>query len=85
VQYTDGDREDMDPDEMRYAREFHLQRLGIDVRNETDASGSEDEESYRPSPKVNTKNFHHRTEPPPNPITPFSVEKEIKNQCEGIR
>ncbi len=54
VEYTDGDREDMDADEMKYAHAFHLQRLGVDVDNETDASGSNDEESYRPSLKVNT-------------------------------
>ncbi len=50
VQYTDGDREDMDPDEMQYAHELHLRRLGVDVDNESEASGSNEEESYRPSP-----------------------------------
>jgi hypothetical protein len=61
VVYTDGDREDMDHDEFAYAHEFHLARLGIDLDNESDASGSNDEESYRPSPKVN-HNLHHPTQ-----------------------
>jgi hypothetical protein len=50
VEYTDGDREDMDPDEMQYAHELHLRRLGVDVGNESEASGSNEEESYRSSP-----------------------------------
>jgi hypothetical protein len=50
VEYTDGDREDMDADEMQYAHELHLRRLGVDVGNESEASGSNEEESYRPSP-----------------------------------
>jgi hypothetical protein len=45
VQYTDGDREDMGPEEMQYAHELYLQRLGVDVGNESEASGSNDEES----------------------------------------
>ncbi len=53
MQYTDGDREDMDKDEFQYAHEFHLQRFGVDVDNESASSGSCEEESYRPSPKVN--------------------------------
>ncbi len=54
VEYTDGDREDMDADEMQYAHELHLRRLCVDVGNESAASGSNEEESYRPSPpKVN--------------------------------
>jgi hypothetical protein len=52
VQYTDGDREDMDHDELQYAYEFHLACLGVDVDNESCSGGSNDEESYQPSPKV---------------------------------
>ena len=66
VEYTDGDREDMDHDELQYAHEFHLARLGIDVENESCSAGSNDEESYRPSPKVCP--FHL---PPPLPSTNY--------------
>jgi hypothetical protein len=65
VQYTDDDREDMDPDEMQYAHELHLQRLGVDLGNESDASGSNDEESYRPSPQFSP------ILPSPPPHTPL--------------
>ncbi len=53
VQYTDGDREDMDGAEVQFAHELHLQLLGIDVEAASDSCGSNDEDSYRPSPKVN--------------------------------
>jgi hypothetical protein len=52
VQYTDGDREDMDGAEVHFAHELHLQLLGIDVEAASDSCGSNDEDSYRPSPKV---------------------------------
>ncbi len=53
VLYTDGDREDMDADEMQYAHELHLRCLGVDMGNESKVSGSDEEEFYRPSsPKV---------------------------------
>ncbi len=59
VQYTDGDREDMDHEELEYAHDFHLARLGIDVENESEVgSDSNEEESYRPSLKVD-HNRHH--------------------------
>ncbi len=59
VLYTDGDREDMDAEEMQYARELHLRCLGIDVGNESEASGSDEEECYRPSPpKVSLIHLH---------------------------
>jgi hypothetical protein len=46
VQYTDGDREDMDGAEIQFAHELHLQRLGIDVEAASDSCGSNDEDSY---------------------------------------
>ncbi len=52
VQYTDGDCEDMDGEEIQFAHELNLQRLGIDLEGESDSCVSNDEESYRPSPKV---------------------------------
>ena len=85
VEYTDGNREDMDSEEMKYAREFHLQRLGIDVGNETDASGSEDEDTYRPSPKVLIFKLPSSHGSSPNPNTRLSVEKESHKQCRDSR
>ncbi len=59
VLYTDGDREDLDSAEMQYAHELHLRCLGVDVGNESEASGSDEEEYYRPSPpKVSLSHRH---------------------------
>ncbi len=86
VQYTDGDREDMDPDEMQYAHQLHLQRLGVDVGNESDASDSNDEESYRPSLQVSP---YHQLPPPINIyvyVTPiaYPLEKTIQNESSDV-
>jgi hypothetical protein len=51
VEYTDGDREDFDAEQLRYGRElFHTVVLANDEGSNV-TSGSDEEESYRP-PKV---------------------------------
>ena len=56
VQYTDGDREDLNESELEYSMELAFQ-IDLDAEDELDAEeelgamSSEDEESYRP-PKV---------------------------------
>jgi hypothetical protein len=79
VEYMDGDREDMGADELQYAHEFYLERLGVDVGNESDASGSNDEESYRPSPKV-FPNHQLRPSPAhlhPPPFTSYQLHSQL--------
>jgi hypothetical protein len=84
VQYTDGDREDMDPEEMQYAHELHPQRLGVDVGNESEASGSNDEESYRPSPKVSLNRRHPYIISILFTDNTYPLEKTIQNQRENV-
>ena len=55
MEYTDGDREDLNEEEFGYAKELCFQ-MELDAEDEKDnnavTSGSEEDESYRPSPKV---------------------------------
>jgi hypothetical protein len=55
VEYTDGDREDLNEEEFGYAKELCFQ-MELDAEDEKDnnavTSSSEEDESYRPSPKV---------------------------------
>ena len=55
VQYSDGDREDLNEDEFGYGQELYFQ-MELDAEDEIEekavASGTDEDESYRPSPKV---------------------------------
>ena len=55
VKYSDGDTEDLNEDEFGFARELRFQ-IDMDVEDERDeravTSGTDEDESYRPSPKV---------------------------------
>jgi hypothetical protein len=52
VQYTDGDKEDLNEEEYGYAHELCFQ-MELDAADELDVdSATDEEESYRPSPKV---------------------------------
>jgi hypothetical protein len=52
VQYTDGDKEDLNGKEYGYAHELCFQ-MELDAADELDVdSTTDEEESYRPSPKV---------------------------------
>ena len=55
VEYTDGDREDLNADEFGYAQELCYQ-MDLDAEDEKDETavsfGTDEDESYRPSPKV---------------------------------
>ena len=55
VKYSDGDTEDLNEDEFGYARELRFQ-IDLDGEDEIDeravTSGTDEDESYRPSPKV---------------------------------
>ena len=55
VKYTDGDREDLNESEFGFARELCIQ-MELDaedaVEDEAVSSGTDEDESYRPSPKV---------------------------------
>ena len=55
VQYSDGDREDLNEEEFGYARELCFQ-MELDAEDEIDdmavTSDNDEDESYRPSPKV---------------------------------
>ncbi len=55
VQYTDGDKEDLNEEEFCFARELCIQ-IELDAEDAEDdvavASGTDEDESYRPSPKV---------------------------------
>ncbi len=54
VEYTDGDREDMNKEEVSYANDFYVQVSGIDDDTPEGSLHTEsgEEESYRPSPPV---------------------------------
>jgi hypothetical protein len=54
VEYTDGDREDMNKEELVYANEFYVQVSGIDDDTPEGSLHTEsgEEESYKPSPPV---------------------------------
>jgi hypothetical protein len=52
VQYSDGDRKDLNEDELSSACELSLQ-IQLDMEDdEVVHSGTDEDESYRPSPKV---------------------------------
>ncbi len=55
VKYTDGDTEDLNESEFGFARELCIQ-MELDaedaVEDEAVTSGTDEDESYRPSPKV---------------------------------
>jgi hypothetical protein len=52
VQYTDGDKEDLNEEEYSYAHELRFQ-IDLDMEDERDAnSASDEQDSYRPSSKV---------------------------------
>jgi hypothetical protein len=55
VKYTDGDTEDLNESEFGFARELCIQ-MELDaedaVEDEAVSSGTDEDESYRPSPKV---------------------------------
>jgi hypothetical protein len=55
VKYSDGDTEDLNEDEFGFARELRFQ-MDLDAEDERDeravTSGTDEDESYRPSPKV---------------------------------
>jgi hypothetical protein len=54
VEYTDGDREDMNKEELVYANEFYIQLSGIDDDTPEGSLHTEsgESESYKPSPPV---------------------------------
>ena len=54
VEYTDGDREDMNKDELVYANEFYVQVSGLEDETPEGSLHTEsgEEESYAPSPPV---------------------------------
>jgi hypothetical protein len=54
VEYTDGDREDMNKEEVVYENELYVQVSGIDDDTPEGSLHTEsgEEESYRPSPPV---------------------------------
>jgi hypothetical protein len=55
VKYTDGDTEDLNESEFGFARELCIQMeldAEDDVEDEAVSSGTDEDESYRPSPKV---------------------------------
>ena len=54
VEYTDGDREDMNKDELVYANEFYVQVSGLEDETPEGSLHTEsgEEESYVPSPPV---------------------------------
>jgi hypothetical protein len=52
VQYTDGDKEDLNEEEYGFAHELCVQ-MDLDATDELDVdSATDEEESYRPSPQV---------------------------------
>jgi hypothetical protein len=62
VEYTDGDREDMDSDEVKYASELYVECSGAhdDTPEGSLHSESGEEESYVPSPKVSVSAYIYR-------------------------
>ncbi len=57
VEYTDGDREDFDAEQLRYGQElFHTVVLANEEGSNV-TSGSDEEENYRP-PKVDQTSFY---------------------------
>jgi hypothetical protein len=56
VEYTDGDREDMNKEELAYANEFYIQVSGIDDDTPEGSLHTEsgESESYKPSPPVSS-------------------------------
>ena len=56
VEYTDGDREDMNKEELVYANEFYNQVSGIDDESPEGSLHTEsgESESYKPSPPVSS-------------------------------
>ena len=51
IEYTDGDREDFDQEQLRYGRELFDKVVHANDEGSNVTSGSDEEESYRP-PKV---------------------------------
>ncbi len=56
MQYSDGDREDMDREELQYAMDFYIQQQYNNKKGRHVQSDSDEDESYRPSPKVTLSN-----------------------------
>jgi hypothetical protein len=56
VQYCDGDREDMDREELQYAMDFYIQQQYNSKKAHHVQSDADEDESYRPSPKVTLSN-----------------------------
>ena len=60
VQYSDNDREDMDREELEYAMELYIEQTGAKQKSKSKTkvdSGSDKDESYRPSPESYTSLF----------------------------
>jgi hypothetical protein len=54
VQYTDGDKKDLDEAEFGFARDELCLQIELDAEDDVAVeSGTDENESYRPSPKVN--------------------------------
>jgi hypothetical protein len=54
-EYSDKDREDMDREEFEYAMELYIEQTLEKTKSKTRTkvdSGSDEDESYRPSPEV---------------------------------
>ncbi len=54
VEYTDGDREDMDGEELAYAIAFYNKCKRPKAKVSVVDSESDEDESYQPSPKVSS-------------------------------
>jgi hypothetical protein len=87
VEYTDGDREDMDSDELKYACELYVECSGANDYTPEGSLNSEsgEEESYVPSPKVCVSTYFYHTIMTYEFSFPFAIEKkkEEVDQCEG--
>jgi hypothetical protein len=51
VQYSDGDREDMDQEELQYAMDFYIKQRDDKRKMRHVQSESGEDENYRPSPE----------------------------------
>ncbi len=54
VEYTDGDREDMDGAELEYAIAYYYECNGPKAKGSVVDSESDEDESYQPSPQVSS-------------------------------
>ncbi len=54
VEYTDGNREDMDGEELQYAIDLYNECNGTKEKASVANSESDEDESYQPSPEVSS-------------------------------